>query len=337
MPVTIATWFVADDPSDATYFPQIGSKSDAPSAQAAYWRCTVCFFASSMAVNPGADHVFYTNVALPRVDGTDLAVLFDAWGINIVQLPVTTRLPCGSVAAWGNQFYVFDVMAHHAQMGPEQALILLDSDCIWIRSANALLHAIASNGALTYELGEKEYPRGSDINGQTREGLARFAGMHSALQFNEVAYCGGEIYAASAACNRAIVARMRELWSDVAAQGPDAPREEAHLLSVIYALEGIAPATANRLISRMWTTFKHNTLSAADEALTIWHLPSEKRTGFAKLFAQIVRSSPANPRTNARSLGLTFENYARTMGWPRRRPAKFVSDLALKLHEKWLK
>lgn len=62
-------------------------------------------------------------------------------------------------------------------------------------------------------------------------------------------------------------------------QPADAPKEEAHLLSVIYALLGYELATANRFIQRMWTNFLHNNLRAGDEAFTIWHLPREKRSG----------------------------------------------------------
>ena len=82
----IITWFVADDAASATWFPQVGGRSDAPEAQATYWRCTVAFFASSLALNPGARHMFYTNTRVPRIDGTDLAALFERWNVEVVTL-----------------------------------------------------------------------------------------------------------------------------------------------------------------------------------------------------------------------------------------------------------
>lgn len=334
VPATIATWFVADDAEEATFFPQVGSRSDSSSAKKIYWRCVVCFFASSIGVNPDARHVFYTNTTLPTVDGVAIGPLFERWGIEVVHQPVTYRLPRGTVREWGNQFYVFDVMSDHVERGGASPLILLDSDCVWLRPASALLDEIDRHGALTYELGYDAYAKGGDINGQTREGMAKFVAMHGGKDVGEVPYCGGELYAATADMNRSLVERAKQLWPDVLAQGSDAPREEAHLLSVLYALEEIAIGTANPFISRMWTTFHHNTLRPEDRDLAIWHLPSEKRTGFADLYRQIVRTGPADPRTQAEIMGLTPSRYARLMGYPRRHPAKFARDLALKLGEK---
>ena len=331
---TIATWFVSDAAGDTTFLPQIGTQSTASEAQAVYRRCTAAFYASSLALNPDARHVFYTNTPLPLVDGIDMAALFERWGIEVVILPITYRLPRGAVKSWGNQFYVFDVIDHHAEHAPEGDLVILDSDCLFVRPAGELLAAIEAHGALTYELGLQFYPPGTVINHQTRAGMARFVAAHGGPAVDEVAYCGGEIYAVSGAMNRAVSARAKALWPDVMAQGPDAPREEAHLLSCIYALEGVEIGTANRFISRMWTTFKHNTLRPEDDAMTVWHLPAEKKTGFARLFRQLARSGLPDPRTSAAQMGLTRDNYARLMGYPRRSPGKFVGDLALKLREK---
>lgn len=325
-PAIIATWFVADDAADATFFPQVGSRSDAPKAQAVYWRCAVCFFASSMAVNPGLRHRFYTNTRLPVVDGVDIAALFAGWGVEVVTLPITWRLPPGTVSSWGNQFYVFDVISHHADSGDAGALVVLDSDCLWLRSAEDMIAAIAEQGALTYWIEEDEYPPGSVINGLTYADLGAFLSANGGPARAATPYFGGEIYAASAATNRALAERARALWPAVQAQGSCAPREEAHFLSVLYAMLGLKAGTANRFIRRMWTTFHFHNLRGSDRELTVWHLPAEKRTGFADLFRRIA-CDPAAPR-------LDYAAYALTMGYPRRRPRKFLRDIALKIIEK---
>jgi hypothetical protein len=323
----ISTWFVADDAASATFFPQVGSRSDAPEAQAVYWRCTACFFASSRALNPAARHLFFTNARVPTIDGVDLAALFAAWGVEVIELPITYRLPKGAVGSWGNQFYIFDVLDWFAAQAPAARLIVLDSDCLWLKPVAELEAAIDARGALTYELGSDEHALGSAINGLSREAMARFLHRHGGADLESTPYFGGEFYAADLATTRRIAERARTLWQEVLAQAQDAPREEAHLLSIIYALEGIAAGTGNRFIRRMWTTFHHHNLEAADRDLAIWHLPAEKKTGFADLFAQIA----ANPPSQA---PLGFASYARTMGWPRRGPWKFVRDLALKIREK---
>lgn len=336
---TIATWFVADDGTSATYFPQVGSRSDAPAAQAVYWRCTACFFASSIVVNPSARHVFYTNTQVPVVDGIDIAELFAMWGVEVVTLPITYRLPKGAVSSWGNQFYIFDVLAHYATSSSAAPLIVLDSDCIWVKSADTMVVEIANIGALTYFLGHDEHPEGEAINGLTRAGMAEFLAANGGPRLGSTPYFGGEIYAASAALTRAISARARALWPQVMTQAAAAPREEAHFLSILYALEGVgldrgSGDTANRFIRRMWTTFHHNNLAAADRDLSIWHLPAEKRTGFADLFAMITRDASLHPARNAAAMGLHQQCYDRVMGFPRRSLRKFVRDFSLKLREK---
>jgi len=330
----IATWFVADDQDNATFFPQVGGRSDVPQFQEIYWRCIVCFFASSLAVNPDAEHVLYTNTKVPTVDGMDLKLLLSKWGVEVIALPISKRLAAGSVSSWGNQFYVFDVIQHHASSGSGSDLLLLDSDMIWLRPVDELVADLGRFGALTYELGDDEHPLNEAINGQSRAGLALFAQEHGLQAVDMVPYCGGEFYAATAERNAAVARQAEALWADVLAQGQTAPREEAHLLSVIYALEGIKIGTGNRYIRRMWTTFRHNNLRGEDEALTLWHLPSEKRTGFRDLFQQIAAAQSCNPRSDGPRMGLDRANYARMMGFPRRRPFKLVRDLWMKVAEK---
>jgi len=331
----ICTWFVADDAATATFFPQVGSRSDAPETQAIYWRCTACFFASSMAVNPNTRHVLFTNTDVPAVDGVDLAAVFGEWGIETVNLPITYRLPRSSVGSWGNQFYIFDILDHLADTPIADRTIVLDSDCLWLRgAADGMDAAIEASGALTYLLGDDEYAADSGINGLSREQMAQFLRRHGGPDQASADYFGGEIYAARQDITRRLSARTRAIWPDVQDQGPDAPREEAHLLSTLYALDKIEPGTANRFIRRMWTTFRHHNLGAGDRELTLWHLPAEKTTGFRELFADVTALPGLHPSDDAEAMGLSFANYARTTGWPRRRASKLVRDLGVKVRQK---
>ena len=330
----IITWFVADDAANATWFPQVGGRSDAPAAQATYWRCTVAFFASSLALNRGARHLFYTNTRVPMIDGVDLAALFARWEIEVVTLPITYRLPRDAVSSWGNQFYIFDILDNLAQRDDLARAIVLDSDCVWRQPVGALATAIDAHGALTYELDFAEHAEHEAINGLSRQGMARFLARHGGAERDATPYFGGEIYAARREVTQAIAARAKTLWPELLAGAADAPREEAHLLSIIYALEGIAPGTANGFIRRMWTTFHHHNLAPTDRDLTIWHLPAEKKTGFADLFRAIVADPARDPRHDAAAMGLAPAEVARAVGWPRRTLAKFARDLSLKLREK---
>jgi len=84
----------------------------------------------------------------------------------------------------------------------------------------------------------------------------------------------------------------------------------------------------------MWTAFRMNNLATSDKELTIWHLPVEKRTGFADLFRQVIADPDLRPASDAHAMGLTFANYQRLMGWPRRNPRKLAQDLRLKIAER---
>lgn len=330
----ISTWFVADQANEGTYFPQIGMRSDAPEAQAVYWRCIACFYASSLAVNPHARHVFFSNTSAPFVDGVDLSALLDRWGIEVVQLPITYRLPKGAVSNWGNQFYIFDVLDYVAAKGDSARTIVLDSDCIWLQPVTAMEKAIDASGALGYFMGGDIYAQGEAINGLTRAQMADFLRRHGGPDRSSTPYYGGEIYAARQEVTERLAKRAKALWPEVSTQVDGAPREEAHLLSILYALEEIDGETANPFIRRMWTTFHHNNLLASDRALAIWHLPSEKKSGFAEMFKRIALCSDLHPARDASAMGLDFATYSRTMGWPRRRPVKFFRDFYAKSMER---
>lgn len=327
----IATWFVADDAGNATYFPQIETRSDSFEAQAIYWRCVIGFFASSLAVNPDCRHVFFTNAKIPVLDGLDLEELLIRWRVEVVHLDITRRLPRGSVSRWGNQFYVFDVIEYWASNESDCPLVLLDSDCVWIRSARQLTGALAEAGALTYVL---ELSDGAQMNGLSPNEMARFVASNSGVNRDAVPYCAGEFIAATGAMVGKMADLEKQLWPAVMQQSADSPREEAHLLSIIYAMLGVAPGAGNQFIRRMWTTFRYNDVSAADMDLTVWHLPAEKRTGFADLYRQVVRHAELDPREGQVPMGLNLANYSKIMGVPQRSVSKFAGDLLCKLRTK---
>ena len=327
----ISTWFVSDDEANTTFFPQIGMTSNTPEAKAIYWRCVLCFFASSIVVNPHASHVFFTNAKLPIIDGVIVSKAFEQWRVNVVELPISYRLPPGSVNVWGNQFYIFDIISHLAKSGQHARYIVLDSDCVWMRPVTALETSISKYGVLTYLLDETEYKAAQSINGLSRQGMACFLSSFGGEPRETLPYCGGEIFAATLAEIDRLAKEVDKFWPHVLAGEEDSPKEEAHLLSVLYAKNGYEVGTANSFIRRMWTTFKHNDVTAADFDLTIWHLPSEKKSGFRNLFAKLAAAN--GDYRNPAALGFRPELYGTAMGVPRRNMIKLAQDLAAKLGE----
>ena len=330
--LAICTWFVADDTDNATFFPQVVGRSDAPEVQAVYWRCVVCFYATSLHINPDRRHIFFTNTVLPMVDGLDLSTLLPNWGVEVVTLPIEHRLAPGTVPHWGNQFYIFDILDHLAAHGDAARYVILDSDCVWAGSADALDAAIGRHGVLTYTLGEDEHPMEEAINGLSRHGMARFLARIGGPVCEITPYYGGEIFAGSLTEIRRLSAAKTPLWERVLKQELDAPKEEAHLLSILYALLGYPADTANPFIRRMWTNFRRHNLRTSDEALALWHLPREKKSGFRDLFG--ILANYARQGREPADMPLTRSLYRRTMGVPHRSPGKFMRDLFDKLREK---
>ena len=304
-PVTVATWFYAEPEADQSQYPRVtgegGSATDR--FQAVYWRCLVASLATSRRLNAGAQHVVYTNLAaLPSVDGHDLNALFAAWNVETVRLDYSFRPPDGYYGQWRSQFYVFDILRHLAgRLGDGDVAVLLDSDVVWAHPADRLVAATRRAGALTYDVGlEPDLPE----HGLTlREMGALYAEVLPALGLDRPVpeapppYTGGEIVAATGATLRRLDALAGPLWDEMLrrhAAGRPRFYEESHALSFLYYALDILDGTANPFIRRIWTGLPEGSdARPTDLGLTLWHVPSEKRTGFRHLFDEVVRPTSA--------------------------------------------
>jgi hypothetical protein len=334
MDTAIATWFVADDATNETQLPQMSGISSTQQFQNVYWRCVVGFFSTSLVQNPRAKHTFYTNTKLPVVDGVALTDFFSERNIDVVHLPIAHRLPRGVSGAWGNQFYVLDIIKHIAANGVTSRHIVLDSDCVWASPATRLEAIIDRNTCATYTLGLEEYPQGKSINGVTREQMAaalcswRPEAKDRSLT-GGLDYQGGELFAASLSACKTLAADIESLWSwQTASEHNMGFREDGHFMSILYALHGYPAYTANNVIKRMWTNLKFNNVKQEDLQLDIWHLPWEKKSGFMTLFRAATTAGLPQKSEDLRSY------LARIMGVPRRPPTKFIRDLAMRIREK---
>jgi hypothetical protein len=340
----IATWFVADKPGEETSFPQVGGMSSSAKFQNIYWRCVTCFFASSLQQNAGQSHLFFTNTDLPIVDDIDLAELFRKWGVQIIRLPITFRLPPAAGRSWGNQLYILDIIKYAAANEFLDNIVVLDCDCVWTMTVDLISEAISRDGCLTYTLDEEHYPWDAAINGATRQEMAdalrRWTAecgidVPSKIQnASLIHYHGGEIFAATKEVCRDLGRLTDSLWHWWLKTGLDCSgvKEEAHFLSILYALRSYPDYTANPFIKRIWTTFHSNNVRRSDLDLAIWHVPAEKKTGFRRLFHEVSgdrREAWANaPREDYNKM------QGRFLGIPRRELTKLFLDVFLKLAEK---
>ena len=80
--------------------------------------------------------------------------------------------------------------------------------------------------------------------------------------------------------------------------------------------------------------FPTESLAWASAQLALKSKGTPSQTGFADLFAQVTANPSLHPARDGAGMGLTFANYAKVMGYPRRGLVKLVRDLSLKIIEK---
>lgn len=291
----ISTWIYLDSPEESSEYPQVGKGSHLPEFQKVYWRCVAVFFEISVKNNPHCQHVLFSNVAendLPKVDGLDLKSYLQQLKVSVVTLPLTWQAPKGWHGKWRNQFYIFDVLAYAEKQWPgDDALIVLDSDCIVNRSLAGLFADIRKQGLLTLPMG---FAEDYDINGLTRKGMrALFAELDGKDPGYLPEYCGGEIFAATMENVKEINAAAPGIWEEMNRRfRENKPKfnEEAHFLSYLYHKMS-TNASLKPYIKRIWTSPKYNNVQPADFDLPIWHLPAEKTGGIALIFKHLGRRS----------------------------------------------
>jgi hypothetical protein len=313
--------------------------SSEPGFHAVYWRCAAVFFYSSKIFNPAARHILFTNVteaALQgrHIDGVALTDICSALAIEIVTRPITYRLPRGTFAAWGNQFYILDIIDWLALQPGDAPCLVLDSDCVWRKSGAKLFDDIAAGNALSYAL---DNSRDGINNGVTNSQLAEIWRLWRGTSIGDtLTYTGGETFAATLGFCRQILDDVHDLWcwtlDRVTRKEKTFPHEEAHFLTLIYAAHSILPGGLNPYLKRIWTGIRTRNVVQDDANLTIWHLPWEKRFGIRRLYRRLFHSIAATRPTYG---GAAFQSLVSVeCGVPKRGPAKFARDLAQRITEK---
>jgi len=285
-------------------------------------------------------HILFTNVAevvlrQRRIDGVALADLLDALSIEIVTRPITYQLPRGTFAAWGNQFYILDVIDWLAEQPGDVPCLVLDSDCAWRKPGAKLVGDIAARKALSYALDDSRDGVNNEVsNSQLAEILHHWRGAPAR---NSLTYTGGEAFAATLGFCREIRDDVHDLWrwtlERVARREKLFPHEEAHFLTLIYAAHGIPPGGLNPYLKRIWTGIRTRNVVPDDTNLTIWHLPWEKRFGIRRIFGRLFVGAVAAHRTYDSA---AFANLVSVQcGVPKRRLIKFARELAQRIAEKF--
>ena len=291
----ICTWMYAETEADKGTYPQLGMDSTTQGAQAVYWRCAIVFFETVRRALQGDESfrlVLFTNLArLPTVDGVDLNAYFSQIGVQVVSLQYTWK-PAGSRRSWFNQYYVFDIFSYlAATLNSDDAVVLADSDCVFVRDPLRLFDVVRRDGVLLITV-DVTVPEDQEINGLSRTGaIDVYERLGSQRPTASPPYFGGECYGMT---KRVIEAAMEMARSvkpandALAARGERYLSDEAHFFSFVLWRLGFSRArTAICSSGASGRRGRRTRLRPKIWILTLWHLPSEKRIGFQKVYDRL--------------------------------------------------
>lgn len=292
----ICTWLCADEKGEESDFPQSGKKSSSQSHQNIYWRCLVVFYITSTRFNKNVKHLLFTNVrSLPVVDGRNISDILHELKVEIVPVNFKYKTPKGYFKSFQNQFFEFSILEYISKNShqPNDMYLILDSDCLFIKSANTLFKEASKKGFISFEI---DSPVDYKINGLSRLDMKDLFAELLGEEVNDIpSYHLGEFLLCNVAHIKKIYSDFEQLWVDLLIRnekGLSKLNEEAHTLSYLYYKNKLPASPQNSFIKRIWTNpvFYRN-VNPSDLRLSIWHLPAEKTFGIARLFEYLVLRS----------------------------------------------
>ena len=329
----ISTWIVLDAPEEETEFPSAGTHSSSKAFQWIYWRCIVVFFATSIKQNPGAHHVLFCNRSFETIPEQETLRLLREWDVELVHFPLTYRLPKGAVSKFGNVFYELDILKYAAKQD-WPALLVLDSDCVWVKPFTPVIEQLRDQPLVGYTLrpeDQKNYQGDVLINGMSRKRMKAIIGeLGGPKGTDDVNFYGGEFFAATKEGIKTLVSYFDRLWDRTVSESRavDSIKTEEHFFTILFETEHAQPFAANSYIRRLWTHFEGFNVLPSDLNLAIWHVPAEKNFGFKTLHSEITRSPSRFFKLPGEEAVQLIRNH---MGIPRRSKVKLVRDVSVKV------
>jgi hypothetical protein len=284
-----ATWMYITDETHGSLLPSAKGLSSNKGIQKIYWRSIACFFFTARYYNPQIKLVFFSNTThIPIVDDIDFAILFKNLNVEIQNVPFDFEPPIGYYKYWQHTFYKFSIFKRLLEISShDDIFILLDSDCLVTGDISSIFNIARSNDFIGYQI---DYPPDYVVNGNSRKDLkVIFEILLDTRLPKYPTYYGGEIHASSVDFIYRSMEVFEECWKkQLELFRNKMPRfyTEEHMLTYIYyKLNVLDSINANQFIKRLWTDpTNYRNIEKSDENLLLWHLPSEKRFGFKKMF-----------------------------------------------------
>lgn len=274
-----------------------------------YYRCMAVFFSSARRAIPEATLVLYTNHALtPSAQewlGSSKVEIVVVPGDDFVTDPAFTN-------AFPGCLFTLDVLAHLAALPctrPKQ-LVLLDSDCVLIRRPMRVLQAACEPGRVAAL--ELDYDIHAMQNGQSRASLSMVSSAYYGGRSSvPLRYFGGELYALRIEDIARLVMNAKSIWNLLKSEkfawiGPQLTEE--HVMSLALNDPDLAVIDAGSSIKRIWTADNYSNVDGRERDLDIWHLPAEKKRGFAKMFSATAHDNSAHQLSDAKFLAIASQH-----------------------------
>lgn len=285
----IVSWFYAETKNMKSSYSQVKADSTSNKFQEVYWRCVASFFATSKKYNPNKKHLFYTNLSnIPTGPKFNYKDFLSDLEVEVRNVELSTKTPVDWHSAWRNQFYVFDIMQDlQIHISSSDNILILDSDCIINKNLDNLFMDVQKYGVIVYDCG---YPDNHTVNGLTTVQMGNLYFEYYQTK-ESINYYGGEFIAINGGILSNILEEYKFIWSKNFKKYEDGLlklTEEAHFLSLIYHRLKTTKALGNHYIKRMWNTRAYNNIIDNDIDLPIFHLPSQKTTGFKYFFKRSI-------------------------------------------------
>jgi len=291
----IATWIYLESENEKSKYPNNKGDASSKKFQEVYWKCVVLFYETSIRYNTGATHVLFLNSEeqLPIINGFDVSKFLKENNIELICLENKYPLPKDYFDRFRNQFFEFSIIEYMAQrMKEEDGFLLLDSDCIFSKSAMPLFSLLKKEeSAITYVVDVERNYQVHGVTGNEMRAICQDWGLK--LTENPY-YCGGEILLSKGSFLKSVSNHFPLLFKDMLKRNKkDQPKfnEEAQTLTYYYYkhkanINGLKP-----YIKRLWTNRNYfRNIDKKSKDFTIWHLPNEKQSGFARLFQKNLTS-----------------------------------------------
>jgi len=251
-----------------------------------YWQTVYTLFFSSMVCNknPALSYVLFTNVTTFPFRNE-----IEALGVKVYDnLTLTVR----NSGKWATVKFFFDVIEYidnHNDFNDDDAIVMLDTDVVALRSATPLFDYLRTQeNAIAYVFDDLS-DENQDFHGTNISNLEEIGLSALGRQMKINSLIGGEYFCFSKS-QISTLTRYFRVFNNSKYSSQISTEEQ--ILTLVNAHEpwAIFPEA----IYRVWTTLRVFKIPPPQSNYIFLHLPSEKETGLYKLFNATENIDPRN-------------------------------------------